>query len=83
MFIEILLGLVIAAILLYLFYLYLGWCSNNSYKRDVYKYTPKLLTPADRATIEKYGSYILPTYMADTYKPIRFWISYYYAKSEI
>jgi hypothetical protein len=83
MFIEILLGLVIATILIYLFYLYLEWCSNNSYKRDVYNYTPKLLMPTDRTNMEKYGSYILPTYMADTFKPIRFTILYYYAKSEI
>lgn len=83
MFIEIILGIVISIILLYLFYLYLGWCDANSYNRDLYKYEPNLLLTEGRDTIEKYGSFILPTYLADTYKPLRFWIAYYMEKMGI
>ena len=76
MLIEIIIGFIIACIILYLLYLYLAWCDNNSYNRDVYNYEPKSLTPANKANIEKYGKWILPTYLSDTYKPIRSWIVY-------
>ncbi len=46
----------------------------------MYKYDPTMVLEKDRPTIEKYGSYILPTYLSDTYKPIRFWILYLKAK---
>ncbi len=80
MFIEIILSFVISILLLYLFYLYLEWCDSNSFNRDMYKYDPTMVLEKDRPTIEKYGSYILPTYLSDTYKPIRFWILYLKAK---
>ena len=80
MLIEILFSLVIAGILVYLFYIYLGWCDNNSFNRDLYKFSPNMMRAADKQTIEKYGKYMLPTYMSDTYRPIRFWILYYRAK---
>ena len=83
MFIEIILGIVISIVLLYLFYLYLGWCDANSYNRDLYKYIPDVLPTADREMIDKYGTFILPTYLADTYKPLRFWIMYYREKTGI
>ena len=80
MFIEILLGVCISILFIYMFYLYLGWCDANSYNRDLYAYDPTMLLEKDRPTIEKYGSYILPTYLSDTYKPIRFWVLYLKAK---
>ena len=80
MFIEIILGIVISIILIYLFYLYLEWCDNNSVNRDLYKYDPTMVLEERRNTIEQYGIFILPSYLSDTFKPLRSWILYYRAK---
>ncbi len=80
MFIEIILGIVISGILLYLFYIYLEWCDTHSFNRDLYNYDPTMILASSRDIIEKYGSYMLPTYLSDTYKPLRFWIMYYMEK---
>lgn len=77
---EIILGIIIACGLVYLFYLYLGWCDTYATSRDLYKLDPLFVLEKDREVVESYGSFILPTYLADTYKPIRFRILYTSAK---
>lgn len=80
---EILLGLSIAILLLYLFYLYLEWCSQYSPMMSLYQNasTKAMVLSADRAVLDKYGQFLMPEYLADTYKPIRFWILYYTARA--
>jgi hypothetical protein len=77
---EILLGLLIAGILLYLFYLYLEWCSKYASAKVLYETNPLMVMKNDKAVIESYGKFMLPEYLSDTYKPIRFWMLYYKAK---
>lgn len=80
MFLEILFGFLIAGILLYLFYLYLEWCSNYASAKALYSISPLVVAGPDKSVIESYGDLMLPEYLSDTYKPIRFWIWYYAAK---
>jgi hypothetical protein len=80
MFLEILFGIIIAIILMYLFYLYLEWCDKHSANLELHQHAANFLLPADREYLDTYGKYMLPVYLADTYKPIRFWILYYSAK---
>jgi hypothetical protein len=79
MFGEILIGLLISAILLYLLYLYLGWCSTYSSAKILYKLNPSVVNSNDKQVIATYGKYMLPEYLSDTYRFIRFWILYYTA----
>ncbi len=76
MFREILAGLLVALVLLYMFYLYLAWCSKYSVTKVLYTTNPSFVLATDKAVIESYGSLMLPEYLSDTYKPIRFWILY-------
>ena len=80
MFKELIVAILISSILLYLFYLYLAWCSNYSSIKTIYNTTPMLVMAKDKAVIEKYGSFIMPEHLTDTYKPIRFWVLYYKAR---
>ncbi len=77
---EILVGLLLALVILYMFYLYLAWCSKYSVTKVLYKTNIDLVLPNDKAVIESYGGFMLPEYLSDTYKPIRFWILYNKAK---
>jgi len=79
MFKEILLGICIAGILVYLAYLYLEWCSRYASARDLYGSNPLAVLKADKEVLNSYGNLIMPTYLADSYKPLRFWILYYSA----
>ena len=80
MIIEILIGVLIAIILLYVFYLYLEWCNKYSTTKLLYNVNPLMVLTNDRQIIESYGKYMVPEYLSDTFKPIRFWILYYLAK---
>lgn len=80
MFREILFGVLIAAVLIYLFYLYLEWCSNYSSAKAMYATNSIAVMKADKEVIESYGKFMLPEYLSDTYKPVRFWILYYQAR---
>lgn len=77
---EFLVGLLIAICLLYLFYLYLEWCSNYSAAKILYNVNPILVMQKDKDVIEQYGYFMLPEHLSDTFKPIRFWILYYQAR---
>jgi hypothetical protein len=77
MFIEILIGLIVACLLIYLFYIYLGWCSNYSNKLLLFEDAPSALSSGDRDYIATYKKFMLPVHLSETYKPIRFWIIYY------
>ena len=83
MFGEILIGFIIALILVYLLYSYLAWCSANSSYKILYKVKPELLSAAATEVIQKYGDYMLPEYLSDSYKPLRFWILYYLARATV
>ncbi len=80
MFREILSGVLIAGVLIYLLYLYLEWCSNYASANALYAANSIAVAKADKDVIESYGKFMLPEYLSDTYKPIRFWILYYQAK---
>lgn len=80
MFWEILFGLLIAVTLLYLFYIYLEWCNDYSFAKLIYSSNPSVVVGNDKNVIETYGSLMMPEYLSDTYKPIRFWILYYQSK---
>lgn len=80
MFREFLVGFTIAGILLYLLYLYLEWCGKYSSQKILYDLSPMLLMEDDQKVIESYGEWMLPEYLSDTFKPIRFWILYYQAR---
>ncbi len=77
MFVEILIGLLISCVLVYLLYTYLSWCSSYSGTKVIYDTNPAMVSAKDRAVLDTYGRYMLPEYLSDTYKPIRFWILYY------
>ena len=77
---EIIISILVIGILLYLFYLYLEWCNKYSATKTLYSYNPELLLDTDKEIIDRYGVVILPEHLADTFKPIRFWLLYYQAK---
>lgn len=82
MFLEILLGAFISILLIYLLYLYLGWCSAYSGMYALYNNpTTKLMVLSkDRGVLETYGILLLPEYLADSYKPLRSNIFYFKAR---
>lgn len=79
---EIIVSLILTFVLVLLFYLYLGWCNSLSGIVETYKYNPAILNASDQQKAKSYGWLVLPTYLADTYKPIRFQIEYQIAKIE-
>lgn len=78
--IEFIISIIITAILIYLFYLYLGWCNKYSFELELYMYSPSMLTMDKKQYLANYSKYMLPTYMSDTYKPLTFWPIYYKTK---
>ncbi len=79
MILEILLGLIIAIILLYLYYLYLEWADNWSTKYAKYKINPKTILSSDVEYLNSYGWLLPPEPVSDGFKIINFWIRYYYS----
>ena len=78
---EILVGVLLAGVILYLFYIYLAWCSLYSDDKALYDSgAADLMFDDERQRIENYGWLMLPEYLSDTYKPIRFYIMYNIAK---
>lgn len=77
---NILISIFTVIILLVLFYYYLEWCNNNSGKLSLYKTDPIMVTDEDKAYIDSYGWLMLPKYLSDSFKPIRFQILYYWNK---
>lgn len=80
---EILLGLVLALVLLYLYYLYLGWASDWSGKYAKYKVNPRSVTKQDAAHLDSYGSFLPPEPISDGYKVANFWMKYYLLKATV
>ncbi len=82
MIIEILLGLLIAIICLYLFYLYLEWCDKyNTIRLQLSDPVLSVAIPKEKRleymnTLDSYGFLLLPPYLSDTYKPIRYKLLY-------
>ncbi len=82
MIIEILIGLIIAIICLYLFYLYLEWCDKyNTIKLHLADPILSVIMSEEEKkeytnTLDSYGSFLLPRYLSDTYKPIRYKLLY-------
>lgn len=76
---ELFISFLIVLLLLYIFYVYLEWCNQYSPKMRLYSQndTKFLVSTEDKLILDKYGNYLLPVYLADTYKPIRFWLLYY------
>ncbi len=81
MILEILLGITISIILIIGFFFYLKWCSDTydlldsqitSYSIDEYK-----------KNLSENGAYLLPEFLSDTYKPINWFIVYYWTKANI
>lgn len=80
---EFIAGLLIAGVLLYLFYIYLAWCSGYASTKVLYSINPIVVSREDKEVIESYGKFMLPEYLSDTYKPLRFWILYYQARATV
>lgn len=76
---ELLIGFLIAFTLLYLFYLYMDWNITYAPVKVLYDELKATLKKEQIAYIEKYHPYILPEYIVDGFKPVRFWILYYMA----
>jgi hypothetical protein len=93
----ILLSILIALVILYLFYLYLVWCSSLLERQTLYKtayssyYEGKLplenikivATREDILFVKKWEFLIPSEVILDTVKPVRFWVLYYRAKFKI
>lgn len=78
MILGIFLGFFLYLLVMYLFFLYLIFSAeiNNTsdrYNDPVYKYT---LTNEEVERMNYYNSFVLPDYLANTYKPIQFNILY-------
>ena len=80
MILELLISIIIIGILLWLFYKYLEWCDKYSFAKLLYNNNPELLSETEKSTISQYGKFMLPEYLSDTFKPIRFWLIYYKVK---
>jgi hypothetical protein len=80
MFIEILLGIIIAGIILYLIFLYIRWADEYNAKADMYKYIPSGVSADDVKTLSRYGWLLPPKVLSDTHKYINFWVKYYKLK---
>jgi hypothetical protein len=80
MFIEIVLGCIIALIVLYLIFIYIKWASGISDASEMYKYLPAGVSPNDAETLSKYGWLLPPIVLSDTFKYINFWMQYYGAR---
>lgn len=76
---EILLGLVIAVILLYLYYLYLKWADEWTGKHAKYTANARSVTKSDAEYITTYGWALPPEPIADGFKVVNFWMKYYTA----
>jgi hypothetical protein len=76
---EILIGILISGLIVYLMYCYLSWCSTYSDIKLLYEINPVFVSKKDRDLMDTYKKFMLPEYLSDTYKPIRFWLLYYQA----
>ena len=80
---EILLGLVLALVLLYLYYLYLAWAAEWSGKYARYIVNPRAVVKNDAAYLDTYSRFLPPEPIADGYKVINFWFKYYFARASV
>ncbi len=78
MFIEIVLGILIAIVLLYLWLLYLQWSDTYNGLYNTYKIIPASVSNSDKAILDKWNWALPPEVLSDTYKYINFWLLYNY-----
>ena len=76
---EILLGICIGLVLVYLYYLYLKWANAWSGKAVKYSSNPRMATRADADYLDSYGWALPPEPIADGFNVVNFWILYYMA----
>lgn len=76
---EILLGIVIATILIYLYFLYLQWADEWSGKYARYSVNSRNVTKSDAEYLDTYGWAIPPEPIVDGFKVVNFWGKYYMA----
>jgi hypothetical protein len=83
MFLEILFGTIVVAIILYLWLTYLTWANVWNDNCLLYQKNPSLLDPNDRAMLDSYPwikYLLLPQPITDSASVINFWITYYWTK---
>ena len=84
--VEIIIGVIVSLLLLYIFYEYLGWCSKNAFYIDQ-ENAGELFEPDEKSinytenkinfdNYQKYKSYMLGSEYSDSYKIIRYFIHY-------
>jgi hypothetical protein len=80
MFIEIVIGVLIGMVIVYLWTLYLsfGDAYNDTY--EIYKITPAVVSKSDRDILTQWGWSLPPVVVSDTYKYTNFWFLYWYSK---
>jgi len=83
MIIDILLGILLSFIILYLWVLYVEWGDSLSFKYEIYKVSPKILPVKDRELLDKWGWALPPDVISNSYKYIYFWVIYTYVKMTI
>jgi hypothetical protein len=81
MFLEILFGIILALVLLYLFYLYLEWSEKWAVIKATYETMPAAVPKADAAYLDKNGWASPSEVISDTYKYTNFWLQYYYTRT--
>lgn len=78
MFIEIVFGLLIATILMYLWIVYLSWANEYNQPYYNYKFMPISVSPEEKFLLDRWGWALPSEVISDTYKYLYFWSLYYY-----
>jgi hypothetical protein len=78
MFIEIVLGIIVAVILIYLWVLYLSWADRYNNVYATYKVLPISVSVEDKEMLDNWGWALPSEVITDTYKYAYFWGLYYY-----
>lgn len=80
---EILLGIVLGALLLGLYYLYLKWSATWADKYVKYQINPNFVVKSDATYLGSYGWLLPPMQISDGFKVVNFWIDYYFISNTV
>lgn len=78
MFIEIVLGIIVAIIMIYLWIQYLSWADRYNSIYATYKVLPISVSDEDKEMLNTWSWALPPEVISDTYKYAYFWSLYYY-----
>jgi hypothetical protein len=74
---EIIPGIFLVLVLLFLFYQYLKWADTWNGQMQLYKALPVSVDPTTTAYLQQYGWALPSMVISDTYKYTNFWLTYY------